>query len=56
MDSQPEQTRPEADLGESARLALEQAQVSDDNTRLKILDDLYEALEANLDEDAASRP
>ena len=56
MESQPEQIRPEAALDESSRLALEQAQVSDDKTRLKLLDDLYETLEANLDEDASSRP
>jgi hypothetical protein len=43
-------------LDEWARLELERAATSDDGTKLKVLDDLYEVLEAGLDEDASSRP
>jgi hypothetical protein len=52
MDPNPS---PEADLEGSARVEIERAENADDVTRLRVLDDLYEALEAELDEDNASR-
>lgn len=45
----------EADVLQSARVELERAESSDDATRLHVLDDLYQALEAELDEDDATR-
>ncbi|HWL64834.1 MAG TPA: hypothetical protein VNP73_02575 [Actinomycetota bacterium] len=42
-------------LDEWARRQLETAAVSDDATRLKILDELHEAFESGLAEDSAPR-
>lgn len=51
-----ERPRSESDLEEDARLRLERAENSDDATRLETLDEMYETLEAELDEDPPSRP
>ncbi len=56
MDAHPDpRTMTAQELDEWARLELERAAVSDDDTRLKVLDELYEVLEAGLDEDTAPR-
>lgn len=49
-------TQPTPDFEDGARLDLERAENSDDQARLKVLDDLYETLEAELDEDTPTRP
>ena len=51
----PNPARDEADPNGSAQLDLERAENADDATRLRVLDDLYKALEAELDEDDATR-
>lgn len=49
-------TPAQVDFDESSRLEIERAENSDDETRLKVLDVLYETLEAELVEDAPTRP
>jgi hypothetical protein len=44
------------DFDEATRLQLERAENSDDDARLKVLDELYETLEAELVEDSPTRP
>ena len=48
-------TQPTTDFEDTARLDLERAENSDDEARLKVLDELYERLEAELDEDTPTR-
>ena len=48
--------RDEKDFEAATREQLERAESSEDDARLKVLDELYETLEAELVEDAPTRP
>jgi hypothetical protein len=56
MERPDPRTSDPAALDEWARLELERAAVSDDDTKLAVLDGLHETLEAGLDEDPTTRP
>lgn len=56
MERPDPRTSDPAVLDEWARLELERAATSDDDTKLKVLDELHTVLETGLDEDPSSRP